>query len=332
MTDKDPLKRITVDDPAEVSRRNIVTTAVVLVSMILSCYVYFGLSSGSLSEFFSKIDGDIYWMFAFLLPFPFAVLVSYIWPAVKNQKLFSASILLDLAYHIFRFTIGISLLAALMPTAKVLYEQYLSFLTIEISTGVPVWIRMICVLLFADLLGWLHHYIRHRVRVLWYFHMIHHSQREMNYFTDSRVHLFDRVWSTLLVVVPTLMIRIPVPSMLFLLTVMSLQRFFYHSNLKSNFGILRYLLVTPQSHRIHHSTLPEHFNRNFGVNLSIWDHLFGTQYRNYDEYPETGLGEIDYPYERKRGALDIINTFGAQFLYPFGRVYRDLSIFIRKTS
>jgi lathosterol oxidase len=318
-------------EPAGISPRNIITSVVILVLMIVTCYGFFGIGSESLSAFFSQIDGDIFWMIAYILPFPLAVLVSYKWPVVKEQELFSASFVLDFVYHIFRFAVGISLLAALMPTAKVFYEHYLSFLTIQVSTGVPVWIRMIGVLLFADFLGWLHHYIRHRVRLFWHFHTVHHSQREMNYFTDSRVHLFDRVWSMLLVIIPTLMVQIPVPSMVLLLVLMSLQRFFYHSNVKSNFGLLRYLLVTPQSHRIHHSTLPEHLNTNFGVNLSIWDHMFGTQYRDYDEYPETGIADDSFPFEQKRGFLNIVDAFGAQFLYPFELVVRDLNTFIRKT-
>jgi sterol desaturase/sphingolipid hydroxylase (fatty acid hydroxylase superfamily) len=48
--------------------------------------------------------------------------------------------------------------------------------------------------------------------------------------------------------------------------------------------LVRYVLVTPQFHRVHHSIEPRHRDRNFGLTFSIWDHLFGTQYRGYDEY------------------------------------------------
>ena len=96
----------------------------------------------------------------------------------------------------------------------------------------------------------------------------------------------------------------------------------YHSNLRTNYGWLRYVLVTPQSHRIHHSTLPEHHNMNYGVNLSIWDHLFGTQYRNYDDYPVTGLGDELFPHETSMHPLALAESFTAQLLYPFQHLLR----------
>ena len=50
-----------------------------------------------------------------------------------------------------------------------------------------------------------------------------------------------------------------------------------------------------QSHRIHHSHREEHRDKNFGAIFSLWDQLFGTQYRKYDEYPETGIDDATFP-------------------------------------
>jgi sterol desaturase/sphingolipid hydroxylase (fatty acid hydroxylase superfamily) len=59
------------------------------------------------------------------------------------------------------------------------------------------------------------------------------------------------------------------------------------------------MLVTPQSHRVHHSVMLQHRDTNFGSLFSIWDYLFGTQYRGYNEYPETGIEDETFPYEKE---------------------------------
>lgn len=120
-----------------------------------------------------------------------------------------------------------------------------------------------------------------------------------------------------IIFIPVLAVKLSAPAMIGFLLVMQWHRNIYHANLRTNYGWLRYVLVTPQSHRIHHSMLPEHLDSNFGVNLSIWDHLFGTQYRNYDEYPVTGIEDEAFPHEQSRRPGALAATLVDQFLYPF---------------
>ena len=95
---------------------------------------------------------------------------------------------------------------------------------------------------------------------------------------------------------------------------------FCHANVRTNLGVLRWVLVTPQSHRVHHSLDPAHRDKNFGVTFSLWDHLFGTQHRDYDVYPECGIDDHDFPFEQEgRGPLAAI---AAQLVYPFARLAR----------
>ena len=100
---------------------------------------------------------------------------------------------------------------------------------------------------------------------------------------------------------------------------------FNHSNIRTDLGMLRYVMVTPQSHRIHHSRDPRHFEKNFGGILSIWDHLFGTQYRVYDEYPEVaGVPYLEYPNDPVGPPSDIAGILKAvwlQLVYPFRIVF-----------
>ena len=95
-----------------------------------------------------------------------------------------------------------------------------------------------------------------------------------------------------------------------------------HSNIRTNFGLLRYILVTPQSHRIHHSIEKKHQDKNFAVTFSIWDFIFGTQHLEFDEYPDTGVEDDRFPIERKNGVFAIIGTWFRQLIYPFVALIR----------
>jgi len=97
----------------------------------------------------------------------------------------------------------------------------------------------------------------------------------------------------------------------------------YHANLRTNYGPLKHILVTPQSHRIHHSREPEHVDKNFGLFLTIWDRLFGTLHANYEEYPETGIQE-EFPLEDMVVGLDVLKIYAQQWLYPFRLLVKRL--------
>ena len=97
---------------------------------------------------------------------------------------------------------------------------------------------------------------------------------------------------------------------------------FYHANVRLNLGPLRYILVTPQSHRVHHSREPEHRDKNFGFIFCIWDRIFGTQVTDAEVYPETGIEDVNFPHETKGGVCSIPTVMAAQLIYPFTAIYR----------
>ena len=206
------------------------------------------------------------------------------------------------------------------------YHSYLGFSRVDMIEAWPVWGQIVVAVLVADFIRWFHHFLRHKIPLFWYFHTIHHSQRDMNLFTDSRVHPVERFIEAGVAFIPFLSLRTDV-------AIASLAGWnlfgiwyarFYHSNIKSSLGILRYIMVTPQSHRVHHSRMQEHQDKNFGAIFSIWDHLFRTQYRGYDEYPETGLEEREAPQETELGWHRTIGVLLHQLVYPFQLAFRGL--------
>ncbi len=82
-------------------------------------------------------------------------------------------------------------------------------------------------------------------------------------------------------------------------------------------GPLKYILVTPQSHRVHHSDQPEHIDKNFGNFLSIWDFIFGTQVRDFEVYPATGVHDKAVPRPAHATLGHAAIAWGAMLVYPF---------------
>jgi sterol desaturase/sphingolipid hydroxylase (fatty acid hydroxylase superfamily) len=244
-------------------------------------------------------------------------------PARPEQKSLSRGAIQDLLWMPWALFSQAFFLPLHILFLRSLYDRYLAFLTIDSVALWPGWARFLLALLAADFLFWFSHFVRHKVTVLWYFHAVHHSQKEMNFFTEYRVHPIDEVFLYTIGFIPFFMLGQPGLSIVAIVWIRHWHTRLYHANIRSNFGWLRYVLVTPQSHRVHHSIEEKHHDRNFGLTFSIWDHLFGTQYRKYDEYPETGINDLDFPFDQEKARFSVVGRLFAQLLYPFGAIAGD---------
>lgn len=250
------------------------------------------------------------------------LLLEKFFPARPEQKVFSVSFSQDLIWFLLqRFLEGI-IIATYVSVLKSLYNNYLNFLTVPWVREWPEIIAFGWAVLVGDFLAWFHHWVRHKVPVLWEFHTIHHSQKEINPFTDFRYHLAEYITSRTIQTIPLLMLTVNTSYIVSYVLVLAWFTRFYHGNIKTNLGPLRYLFVTPQSHRVHHSIEQRHQDKNFGVLFSVWDYLFGTQYKKYDEYPETGIQDTNFPHEVSANGLSLLWTPIAQHLYPFKVIAR----------
>jgi sterol desaturase/sphingolipid hydroxylase (fatty acid hydroxylase superfamily) len=249
--------------------------------------------------------------------------LEWLFPAKKDQKILSVGLAQDLLYFAFVTMVVFYAAGPYIEFLDRFYARHLSFLTIQRVAAWPFAIRVVFGLLLNDLLHWTHHFLRHKIKSLWYFHMIHHSQREMNLFADVRSHIVETFLAITVVVVPLNMFSVTFANRGWIYFIPVLYFRLYHANIKTNLGPLRYIFVTPQSHRIHHSLEPKHWDKNYGFIFTFWDRVLGTQYKNYDEYPDTGINESDFPLEGSyRG---VVKTFLAQYLYPFRRLVQRRS-------
>jgi|GEM_PF-888368 len=261
------------------------------------------------------------WPYLFI---PLAFVLEKIIPARRNGKEFGPSLAQDFIWFQTDTFFQMALLPVFIGALEAFYNQYLSFLTVtSIASWHPAAQGLLAFLVF-DFSQWLHHFVRHKVIYFWYFHAIHHSQKYMNMFTDLRIHPLEYVIARTLVFIPLFMLQADPFTIVGVGLFVSWYTRLYHANLKTNYGPLKYVLVTPQSHRVHHSHELRHRDKNFGVVLTIWDRFFGTLYPVYDEYPETGIEDKSFPSERKLGFSLFIN-YGRQLLYPFRCIARDLT-------
>ena len=146
-------------------------------------------------------------------------------------------------------------------------------------------------LLAIDFLYYWYHRAQHRFDFLWAIHELHHSDAELNATSSYRTYWLEAPVQTILVIGPTTIFfgfLGPSHGML----ILGLSLFFLiiaHSNLRLRLGPLTGWVIGPQVHRVHHSRLPEHRDRNFAQTFPFLDRMFGSYYTPDDEeFPPTG--------------------------------------------
>jgi sterol desaturase/sphingolipid hydroxylase (fatty acid hydroxylase superfamily) len=242
-------------------------------------------------------------------------------PVSPTQRDLTRGFAQDLAWYAadyLRLFSWVVLFLALLPAIKARLIGNFEL----VPTGIlPTPIAWVAAILAGDLLSYLSHLTRHRIDFLWRFHAIHHSQQEMNFFTQHRFHDLDVVADLGMRMLPLVLLNASWLSLGIFNAIALLHFHLYHSNIRIDYGPLRYVLVTPQSHRVHHARDYRQHNSNFGIVFSIWDRLFGTQYGSHVEYPEAlGIADERFPIEQGTRLLDIPRVYAAQVAYPFAGI------------
>jgi sterol desaturase/sphingolipid hydroxylase (fatty acid hydroxylase superfamily) len=150
-------------------------------------------------------------------------------------------------------------------------------------------------LVVLDFFNYWIHRAQHQWSFWWALHSVHHSQRVMTFWSDSRNHFLDDVMVALLGVVLAQFIGVPPSQFVLLVVLTQLSQSLQHANVRWSWGPLEWLWVSPRFHRYHHSMGAGHEfspgvlgGHNFGVLLPWWDMLFGTA--NFDNrYDPTGI-------------------------------------------
>jgi sterol desaturase/sphingolipid hydroxylase (fatty acid hydroxylase superfamily) len=137
---------------------------------------------------------------------------------------------------------------------------------------------------------------------------VHHSIEEMDWLASYRIHPIDQILTKTASFVPIFLLGFSVEPILIFAVIYQWQVLLIHSNVRIGFGILNWIIASPQFHHWHHANCPEAIDKNFAAQLSIWDLVFGTLHLPRGRVPER-YG-TDEPVPR---------SYVAQLIYPFVR-------------
>jgi sterol desaturase/sphingolipid hydroxylase (fatty acid hydroxylase superfamily) len=154
---------------------------------------------------------------------------------------------------------------------------------VELQPGLAILLSVV----LLDLAIWLQHVMFHAIPLLWRLHRVHHADPDFDVTTGLRFHPLEILLSMLIKFAAIVLLGPPLVSVIIFEVLLNAGAMFNHGNARLPLSldrVLRLLIVTPDMHRVHHSTADDEANSNFGFNLSWWDRLFGT----YRHQPRAG--------------------------------------------
>lgn len=182
-------------------------------------------------------------------------------------------------------------------------------------SALAAWIAVPLAVIALDLAIYLQHVMFHAVPALWRLHRMHHADLDYDVTTGARFHPAEILLSMLIKFAVILALGPPAVAVLVFEIVLNAMAMFNHSNVRMPSlldQLLRFVVVTPDMHRVHHSIEEDEANSNFGFNLSLWDRLFGT----YKAQPDAGHEGMTLGIRDHRDAKEVDRLPG-MLLLPF---------------
>jgi sterol desaturase/sphingolipid hydroxylase (fatty acid hydroxylase superfamily) len=178
----------------------------------------------------------------------------------------------------------------------------------------PAWASIIVSVVLLDLAIYLQHVLFHAVPALWRLHRMHHADLEIDVTTGLRFHPVEILLSTAIKLAVVAALGTPAAAVLIFEVLLNATSMFNHSNVRVSQRIdriLRWFVVTPDMHRVHHSILRRETNSNFGFNLPWWDRMLGT----YRAQPAAGHDAMTIGIEQFRDPREL--GLDRMLLQPF---------------
>ena len=143
------------------------------------------------------------------------------------------------------------------------------------SEGLEIGVAIV----LLDFVVYLQHRVMHAIPLLWRVHRMHHADLDLDVTSGLRFHPFEMIISMVIKCSAVILLGAPVLSVVLFEVVLNGMALFNHANLRMTKTVdrwLRWIVVTPDMHRTHHSVLVDERDANFGFNLAWWDYLFVT--------------------------------------------------------
>lgn len=267
------------------------------------------------------------WLIFFSL---LVALFEVIWPA-REQKIFRKWLWSDYVHMVFNgnffgswiVIIGARYLSPMLESslASVDLKDALFFNAIADWGMIP---QMLVGFLILDFTQWLVHNTLHRVNFLWEIHKIHHSVKEgeMDWIVSLRFSWLEIVIYKCAMFIPTVWFGLSAETLFFHAVFGTLIGHLNHANLTWDYGPLRYFFNSPRMHLYHHAYDAPAHGQNFGISLSCWDWLFGT-----DHLPDEPCPQIGFP-----GVENVPNDFFGQLIWPLPHWFTAMGVGTRLST
>jgi sterol desaturase/sphingolipid hydroxylase (fatty acid hydroxylase superfamily) len=145
------------------------------------------------------------------------------------------------------------------------------------NTGVLM--TVIIGILALDFSSWLVHLVMHKNRFLWRFHLIHHSDNNVDVTTGLRHHPGDSLLRGIFFILLIFISGAPMYSVMIYQTLVVISTAFTHANIRLPSRLdkaVSYILVSPNMHKVHHHWKQPYTDSNYGAVFSFWDRILGT--------------------------------------------------------
>ncbi|WP_299336388.1 sterol desaturase family protein [uncultured Psychroserpens sp.] len=248
----------------------------------------------------------------------FVWILEIAFPWRKNQSIFRKDFWLDAFYmffNFFAFAIVISGFYKLLEVAFADFGVTSQSIALFDPSGWPMWLQLLVFFIVLDFVQWFTHVLLHKYPVLWRFHKVHHSVKEMGFAAHLRYHWMENILYKPLKTFAVMILFGFEPEQAYIVHFVAITiGHFNHSNIKITWGPLKYIFNNPVMHLYHHAyTLPEgKYGVNFGISLSLWDYIFKTNYipedsgtielgfRGDDKFPKDFIGQNIYGFSKSK--------------------------------
>ena len=239
-----------------------------------------------------------------------------VFPWRKEQAIFRKDFWLDGFYMFFNFFIFSIVIGGFY---KILQIAFIDIGITDKSLAIfnpsdwPMALQLVIFFVVLDFVQWFTHTLLHKYPVLWKFHKVHHSVKEMGFSAHLRYHWMENILYKPLKTFGVMILFGFEPEQAFIVHFIAIIiGHFNHSNIKITYGPFKYLINNPVMHLYHHAhDVPEgKYGVNFGISLSIWDYIFKTNY-----IPEDS-GKVELGFQ---GDASFPKGFIRQNIYGFSK-------------
>ena len=214
-------------------------------------------------------------------------------------------------------TFNTFLLKLIFSSSAILVALYVTKHQIGLlnSFNISFFVHLLLSIILLDLIIYWQHRLFHSISFLWKFHKVHHSDMDYDVTTGVRFHPVEIILSMLIKIIAIYLLGASVFAVILFEVILSALSLFNHSNIKLSQNtdrFIRFFIVTPDMHRIHHSIHNEELNSNYGFNLSIWDRVFKSYIpKPKDGYEKMTIGLKEFYDEHK--TISIFNILKLPF-------------------